>query len=199
MAKSGGDTGATHALSAGGTPLDILLERLAAEDGKAPGYARLHTRLVSYFRLRFPAEAESLADEVMDRLARRLGEGTIVASLAGYALGIARLVGMEAGARQRKERDAARDALAQLELSRPEPEFDPALPALRACLDALGPESAAFILDYHAADSGTTRITRRQALAERLGLSLNALRNRALRLRIGLEKCVRERLRAEMK
>jgi DNA-directed RNA polymerase specialized sigma24 family protein len=198
MTNAGGDDGTIEARSARAAPLDALLERLAADGDVAPAYARLHLRLTTFFRLRFPAEAESLADEVMDRLARRLGGGTTVLSLAGYALGIARLVAMEAGARQRKERDAARDAVMELELSRPEAEFDPAIPALRSCLGGLDPESAALMLEYYGADSGAARIAGRQALAERLGLSLNALRNRALRLRIGLEQCVRERLQAEI-
>src|ERR1700679_829520 len=111
MTNAGGDKGSTEARSARAAPLDALLERLAADGDVAPAYARLHMRLVTFFRLRLPADAESLADEVMDRLARRLGDGTTVLSLAGYALGIARLVGMEAGARQRRERDAAREAL----------------------------------------------------------------------------------------
>jgi DNA-directed RNA polymerase specialized sigma24 family protein len=198
MTNAGGDIGATEALSAREAPLDTLLERLAAEGDVAPAYGRLHLRLVTYFRLRFPAEAETLADEVIDRLARRLDDGTPVVSLAGYALGIARLLVLEAGARQRKERDAAREATLQRELSQQEVEPDPAAPALRTCLEAIGSESAAFILEYYAADGGATRIARRQALAERLGMSLNALRNRALRIRVGLEKCVRARLQAEI-
>jgi DNA-directed RNA polymerase specialized sigma24 family protein len=196
MTDAGGDMATKEASSPRAAPLDILLTRLAAGGDVAPEYERLRLRLVTYFRLRFPADAEALADEAIDRLARRLNDGTAVLNLAGYALGIARLLVLETGARRRKERDAAGEAL--LELDQQEAEPDPAMPALRACLEAIGPESAAFILDYYAADTGATRIARRQALAQRSGMSLNALRNRALRIRMGLEKCVRARLQAGM-
>jgi DNA-directed RNA polymerase specialized sigma24 family protein len=198
MTDAGGDIGTKEALSPRAAPLDILLTRLAAGGDVAPEYERLRLRLVTYFRLRFPADAEALADEAIDRLARRLNDGTPVLNLAGYALGIARLLVLETGARRRKERDAAGEALLEIELDQQEAEPDPAMPALRACLEAIGPESAAFILDYYAADTGATRIARRQALAQRSGMSLNALRNRALRIRMGLEKCVRARLQAGM-
>jgi hypothetical protein len=177
MTDAGGDIGTKEALSPRAAPLDILLTRLAAGGDVAPEYERLRLRLVTYFRLRFPADAEALADEAIDRLARRL---------------------LETGARRRKERDAAGEALLEIELDQQEAEPDPAMPALRACLEAIGPESAALILDYYAADTGATRIARRQALAQRSGMSLNALRNRALRIRMGLEKCVRARLQAGM-
>ena len=48
-------------------------------------------------------------------------------------------------------------------------------------------------LDYYGAD-GAERIATRQRLAGERGISINALRNRALRLREALEDCVRKRL-----
>jgi hypothetical protein len=65
--------------------------------------------------------------------------------------------------------------------------------ALEACLDTLAKADAALILDYYGAD-GSARIRLRQQLADSLGLSLNALRNRALRLRGKLEECALSRL-----
>jgi DNA-directed RNA polymerase specialized sigma24 family protein len=196
MTNSGGDSDVRDAPSTRAAPLETLLERLAAGGDAAPAYEHLRLRLVTYFRLRFPPEAEALADEAIDRLARRLDDGTPVLSLAGYALGIARLLVLETSARQSKERVAAREAMLEMQMHQQEVEPDPAQPALRQCLEAIGPESAAFILDYYGAESGATRIARRQALAEHSGLTLNALRNRALRIRIGLEKCVRARLQS---
>jgi DNA-directed RNA polymerase specialized sigma24 family protein len=196
MTDGGGDSGADEA-PARAAPLDNLLQRLGTGSEVAPAYERLRLRLVTYLRLRFPADAETLADEAIDRLARRLDDGVPVANLAGYALGIARLLVLETGARQSRERAAAREAMMRMELNEQADEPDPALPALRACLESIGPESAALIFEYYAADSGQARIARRQALAGRLGMSLNTLRNRALRIRIGLEKCVRERYRPE--
>jgi DNA-directed RNA polymerase specialized sigma24 family protein len=198
MTNAGGDIGTEEVAAARAAPLHNLLQRLAAAGDLAPAYEQLRLRLVTYFRLRFPTDAETLADEAIDRLGRRLDDGVPIANLAGYALGIARLLVLETGTRQRKERDAAREAMMQMELNLQEAEPDPAMPALRACLESIGADSAALILEYYAPDAGAARIARRQSLAERLGVSLNTLRNRALRIRIGLEKCVRARYPPEM-
>jgi len=196
MTDAGAEIGADERQPARANSLDPLLERLGVTGDVAPEYERLRSRLVVYFRLRFPADAEALADEAIDRLTRRLSEGTPVQNLAAYALGIARLIVLETNARQRKERDAAREALLQAELQEPEAEPDAALAALKACLEGLGTDAASLILEYYAADQGASRIERRQRLAERAGLSLNALRNRALRIRLSLESCVQARLEA---
>ena len=174
--------------------LHCLLERLGVGSDGASAYEQLRLRLVTFFRHRFPVEAEALADEAIDRLARRIEEGTAIENPASYALGIARFLVLEAGARQRKETQAARDALFELELNSSETESDPALPALRACLEAMDAESAQLILGYYGTDDGGSRIERRQRLAESFGVTLNALRNRALRTRLALEKCVSARL-----
>jgi len=174
--------------------LEPLFEHTSRCDSSTD-YSHLHLRLVTYFRLRFPAEAEALADETIDRLARRLQEGTPVENLAAYALGIARFVVLETNARQRKERDAAREMLLRMELGPDEP--DPLLPVLRRCLGNLDADSVQLIMNYYAVDPGIDRIKQRRTLAMRLGMSLNALRNRALRIRIALEKSVRAQLAQE--
>lgn len=175
----------------------ILLGRLAGSGAGALGYERLRMRLVAFFRLHFPAQAEDLADQALDRLARRLADGTSVDSPESYALGIARLLVLEEHSRQRKEQRVAIEAAREVELSRRDAEPDPAVPALRLCLESLDLETATFILDYYTADGGANRIERRQRLAEMSGVTLNALRNRALRIRMALEKCVRQRLQQE--
>lgn len=174
---------------------DLLLERLGQGGEGALGYERLRIRLVALCRVRFPAQAEALADEVLDRLARRLAEGTAIDNLAGYALGIARLLMLEEGNRQQKHRRAAIETAREI-MDQSEPEPDPILPVLQSCLEALGADSAAFILEYYGADGGVNRIERRQRLAQASGVSLNALRNRALRIRLSLEKCVSLRLQS---
>jgi DNA-directed RNA polymerase specialized sigma24 family protein len=181
-----------------GELLQSVLDRLARDRDVAAAYEQLRMRLVTFFRMSCPVEAEALADEAIDRLGRRLSDGTPVDNLGGYALGIARFLAMEASARRRKEQHAAREAMMEQEgdVDLEQAEFDPAVPALRVCLKCIDPESARFILEYYAADGGAARIERRRQLAERMGMTPNALRNRALRARIALEKCVRGRLRA---
>ena len=176
-------------------PLDALLLRLG-DDGGANAYEALRRRLIQFFRLHVPAEADDLADVVLDRLARKIADGTDVASVPSYALGIGRMLLHEAHARAARRRVAEADPTLA-----PESDDDDdatmaherMLGALGRCLDAAGASSRELILRYYG-ENGAARIATRKSLADAAGISVNALRNRALRLRESLEACVRGRL-----
>ena len=176
-------------------PFATLLRRLARDGHAQVGYERLRHRLIQFFRLHLPADADDLADMALDRIARRLHEGVEIEHLPAYALGVARLLVLEArtrlAKRQRAERALAADE-DDNEAASAAASLEAASSALATCLDQLGAQARALILDYYGAD-GARRIQARQRLAAELGSSLNALRNRALRLRERLERCVRER------
>ena len=177
-----------------GPRLVALLQRLDREGRPVEAaYERIRRRLIAYMRLHLPAHAESLADTVLDRLGKRLQDGIEIQDVAHYALGIARLLVLETRARLERERLAAEESERQLGLGASERETELAHAALADCLEELGPASAALLLEYYSADGGA-RIERRQVLAARLGISLNALRNRALRMRGLLETCTAGRL-----
>lgn len=215
-------------VDAGGRPdeadgtLAALLRRLGVE-GEPGGvvYERLRLRLVAFLRLHVRGEAESLADVALDRLARRVHEGTVIDSLPSYALGIARLLVREEQARRVRERRALEGLGHETNLAAQPVAGDThdgtafaspggsdgdgaddaadaavdavALAALNACLESLDDAARRLVLEYYLAD-GLARIPARQRLAAALGLSLNALRNRALRLRARLETCVAAKL-----
>ena len=174
-----------------------LLSRLAADGGDATAYESLRRRLIQLLRLHVPAEADDLADVVLDRLARRIHEGTEVASVPSYALGIARMVLHEARAKAARRHVAEADPTLVPDDGTAEDtnELESVLAALRACLDAAGTNARALILAYYGGD-GAVRIATRKRLADEHGISLNALRNRALRLRDALEECVRRRTKS---
>ncbi len=180
----------------GANPLSTLLARLA-NDGTTAGeaYEILRRRLVTYFRLHFPASAEMLADEALDRLGRRAGEGTSIDNVALYALGIARLLVQETRGRLAREQRAIEESARRATLADDPAEIEMQQRALSACLEQLGAAPASLLLEYYGAD-GAARIDGRKRLADSLGLTLNALRNRALRWRGALEQCVRGRLEA---
>lgn len=185
---------------AGAVPADAaflaLLARLGS-DGEAAEtvYERLRRRLITYMRLHLPAEADDLADRTLDRMARRIHEGTSVQNVYSYALGVARMLVLEARARYSREQQSILEQAPLLEHSPPEEEGDAeiVLSALQGCLEHLGPAAADLILAYYGGE-GSARIEKRRRLAEELGLSVNALRNRALRLREALERCARKKL-----
>ncbi len=77
--------------------LSLLLGALDDRDGSQ--YERLRTKLIFFFARRLLAVPEDLADEVLDRLAQRLTQGTDLKSIQAFALGIARYVAQEQRAR----------------------------------------------------------------------------------------------------
>ncbi len=175
-----------------------LLQRLGAE-GPPPAvmYEQLRRRLIVYFRLQLPAEAEALADETLDRVARKLEQGTGVQQLQRYVYGVARLVCLEARAREQKMHQAVLDPTLALHsgLGAADEAADEAalLAALNTCLGQLGVRSSELILRYYAGQ-GAAGQRARQGLAQEWNISINALRNKALRIRQALEQCVRRRL-----
>jgi DNA-directed RNA polymerase specialized sigma24 family protein len=179
-----------------GSALDFLLQRLGTEDRLGESiYEELRRRLIVFFQLHVPAEAEALADATFDRLAHKLEEGTTIRDVRQYALGIARMLLLEARTRLAREQQAIHDpSLA--------PDYDEersrrkelVFAALSECLEQLGPNSERLILAYYGEDGGG-HIPARRKLALHFGISLNALKNRALRLRQTLERCVSQRLK----
>lgn len=185
--------------SPGATRLAALLARLdGASQSAGHAYEQLRGRLVQYFRLSLPVRAEELADESLDRLARRIDD-VAIDDPARYVLGIARLVLKEAQ-QQRSRQQRALDDPTLLTDDADDPcvveeteQRERALLALRHCLAQAGDASTRLILDYYGGD-GAQHIALRVQLAERLGIGINALRNRALRLRSQLQNCVERRL-----
>ena len=62
---------------------------------------------------------------------------------------------------------------------------------LRNCLQTLSPDNRQLILQYYQGEKGE-KIQNRKKLIERLGVPVNTLRMRALRLRERLQSCVEE-------
>lgn len=177
------------------SPFDALLARLAGDGDEGVAYETLRRRLIRFFDVYMPADADELADVALDRVARRIHEGVDVASILSYTLGVARMVLHEARARAARRRIVEADPTLVPEEDDGARGIEIALRALSHCLDAAGGDARALILEYYGAD-GASRIALRQRLAGERGISLNALRNRALRLREALEDCVRKRLGA---
>lgn len=158
-------------------------------DSSGERYVDMRRRLVAYFARKRCAGAEDLADETLNRVARRLEEeGTIVdAPPARYCYIVARFVFLEALRHSAATDHSSRDVVAVQPVI--ESADAPALDCLDRCLAALPERDRALILDYYAVDS-STKAERRRVLASRLNLSANALTIRASRIRSRLEACV---------
>jgi DNA-directed RNA polymerase specialized sigma24 family protein len=164
-------------------------------DQAAVKYEAIRRRLVRLFEWRGFGEAEDLADETMDRVARRLQEGTKVhvTDPYGYFCGVAHLVSKEVARRVARERAALeREDWQPAPPAGDEEEEDDRLACLRHCLERLPDDQRLLVLRYHQEDD---HIRSRQTLAEDLGVPMNALRIRVHRIRRKLEECVARCLR----
>jgi DNA-directed RNA polymerase specialized sigma24 family protein len=144
-------------------------------------YEALRRKLIDLFTWEHYESPEELADETLNRLAKRLSEGVSLegSSADRYAFGIARFL-MREESRSRRNRELALKEIARLQPQRPA--GSEMLEALTRCLDALPYDSRKLLDQYYTED--------RTALASSLDISLNALRNRVMRLRERLYNCV---------
>jgi DNA-directed RNA polymerase specialized sigma24 family protein len=175
-----------------GPHFEILLKRLGGDtDTGAREYDVVRRKLTGFFVRRGCRWAEKLADDTIDRVARRLGEGEAVVHLNAYFYGVARLVLLESRRHEAREQEAHREHV-------PAP-MDDGAPAWRekriACLDrclaTLPHESRDLVVKYH-----RVQLEGRKQLADLLGITYVSLKTRAHRVRTQLAGCVSECLQA---
>jgi len=164
-----------------------LLEAFDADQEIAgEKYLALRRRLTDLFAWQGCEEPEDLAYETLNRIARKLSENQTIQDLGAYALGVARMIVHEAKRSQRDKMSTIRELkiIGGQEKQDPElPKLDPdMLEKVSRCLAALPAENRLLIERYYAEDLET--------LAREAGISVNALRNRAMRIRKRLFECV---------
>jgi DNA-directed RNA polymerase specialized sigma24 family protein len=180
---------------------DTLLARLDPDRERAAAlYEHIRRALITFFECRGSRTADEHADTTINRAARRLIEGTEIhtGNPASYFYGVAKNV-------LRESWDAAARGTSQLDTEAAEQiAIDPhrlhdelaarrlrerRLECLERCLSGLSGDHQSLINEYY---QGETRlkIANRKRLADRLGIPINALRIRVLRLRERLEGCV---------
>jgi len=165
-------------------------------DSQGERYLDIRERLVHYFARRDAPVPDDLADETLNRVARRLEENGSIDDVAParYCYIVAKFVLLEALRRRNRQpgmaltadHDAeAAPAAAGADVTE---ERERTFACLERCLEAHPRAERDLILGYY--QSGNARAQRR-ALAAQLGLNSNSLAIRACRLRSRLEKCVR--------
>lgn len=168
-----------------------LLAFLDADPDQAgEKYETTRRMLIKFFDWRGAFLLEDLADETLNRVARKIDEGDEIRDFLNYCYGVARLVFLES----LKRPDRKREPLEELELVLAAPEErqeddDQQYECFEGCLETLPPESREIITQYYQ-DEKRDKIDHRKQLADSLGIPLNALRSRAQRVRDRLEKCV---------
>lgn len=151
-------------------------------------YEEIRLRLIKIFTCRGCVTPEDLADDTINRVARKVPEiaPSYVGDPALYFLGVAHNVCLEYFRK------------------RPEPD-PPPLPdnperkehlddCLDRCMQRLTSKNRQLILEYYREEK-PSKIDHRKELAQRLGIALNALRIQACRIRASLQECVFECLK----
>jgi RNA polymerase sigma factor (sigma-70 family) len=169
--------------------LESLLARLGGDrESAAQDYDAIRRKLVGFFERRNAPGPEALADETIDRVARRLDEGESVEYLRAYFYGVAKRVMMES-ARRRFHQETAERQMAAVAAPFAAPDADerddPAFSCLERCLNELPPESRELIVAYYQAGPAE-----RRRLAARLAMTYTGLKSQAHRIRVRLGTCV---------
>jgi len=163
---------------------DRLLNWLDADrEGAGLLYEKIRWRLVTILASRGCVLAEELADETIDRVARRIAdiEQTYVGDKSIYFLGVMNNVHHEY---------LRRPAAPHLIDTSDNVETREAIHlCLDNCLENLAPYARQLIERYYAADK-KAKIDLRKVIARELGIKPATLRLRALRIREKLQTCI---------
>lgn len=173
--------------------LETLLRQLGPDrDWAGFRYEQLRERLVSVFSYRGCRNPEDLADETMDRVARKLAEEPAMLNgedPAKLIFGIAWNVARESFRRRRTV--ALPDDWDAPDLSSASDSDEPHAEqqdCVDHCLAAIPQKHRDLVLRYYA-ENRRARISTRSMLARGLAISPNALRLKIHRITIGLRTC----------
>lgn len=167
---------------------DGLLESLDSDrDSAGAIYQETRGKLTRFFEWRGCPFPEDHADETINRVAKRISEGEDIRDLPKYFFGVARLLFLEIQKERARELQALNNLPAAVSSS-PDSRAQ-GLDCLRHCLESISSNQRDLIIGYYQGEK-SNKIKNRQRLSERLQISINTLRMRALRLREQLEECV---------
>lgn len=160
-------------------------------ESAAKKYLEIRSNLTRFFEWRGCSFPEDHADETINRIAKRVAEGEVILNHSGYAMGVARLLLLEINkGRQREQLALAEIGTAGEAYMEPD-DGEGRLVCLRSCLEGLSSDNRQLILEYYQGEKGE-KIKNRKKLLENLGIPVNTLRMRALRLRERLQLCVEQ-------
>jgi len=172
---------------------DKLLARLSSEQEEAGvRYLELRLRIVKFFEWKNSPSPEDHADEVINRVARRIDEGEDVRNVFSYALEVARFLMLEVWHQPVVEQEPEEGFAEQSAAPAPETEADlreQRLGCLERCMESLPTKKRTLIREYYQGEK-REKIDNRKRLAKRFGLTPNALKIRVCYIKIELEKCI---------
>ena len=175
---------------------ELLLKQFHDDlDEAARRYISVYGKLMRYFDWRGCTRPDWYADETMTRIARRIEQGATITNFQGFMFGIAKKMAIEALRDQEKERKIL-SCLSQVETSHGCAYEESLFERFEAGLLKLPPDSRRLLIAYYATgDEKNTKL--RRELAQREGISPNALRGRVHRWKSLLEAYIAADLKKE--
>lgn len=171
---------------------DDLLSWLAP-DRSAAGeeYVRIRDGLIRFFRIKGCHEPESLADETIIRLARKLKslDTSKNYKYLTYFYGFAKNIFLEYLADVRKSPIQLESELTLLQEDPADENNDLRFACLDKCMAALKSDEAVLITAYFSYDEGE-KLEARQKLAKKLNITTGNLHIRVFRIKNKLRKCI---------
>jgi DNA-directed RNA polymerase specialized sigma24 family protein len=145
-------------------------------------YEKLRARLIYFFERKGCRIPTDLSDETINRIARKVEEGLEIEDVFKFSYGVARLVLLEHWRDPKREWDQLDQRLSSPKSDR---EFDDhRMQCMEKCLQSLPSEDRDLIVKNCILDKKG-----KEELAGSLGLTMNALRIRAFRIRTRLHEC----------
>jgi DNA-directed RNA polymerase specialized sigma24 family protein len=151
-------------------------------------YELLRLKLIKYFSLRACLEAEELADETLNRLAKKIAEGEEIRELLRYCYGLARWIYVEYR-RNPQSNQIPVDNMSVTPVIPPDPLVEKERQeCFHHCLGRLTVEEKETIIKY-CDDADQPHQWARRDLVEQLKISSTALRIRVSRIKKKLKAC----------
>lgn len=158
------------------------------QEPAAQKYEKIRSRLIRVFAGRGCYEAEDLADETINRVTLKVAQikDTYVGETALYFYGVADKLHLEW---LRKQKKGGFVELKETGRYEEEKESDEDYECLEKCLKTLPSDLRELIVEYYRGEK-RAKIEHHKNLAEKWGLSVNALQTKTCRIRATLRKCV---------
>jgi len=165
----------------------LLLAALGDHDGSQ--YEKLRAKLIFFFSRRLMGFPEDLADEVLDRLAQRLAQGTEMNSVEAFALGIARFVVQEQHGRKVHVDGVDPDYFDNVPAPSATLNREEDIVRMEECLKKLSRTESRLLRGYYLV-AGRNLMDARKKLSATLGISATTLRQRVFLARQRLRDCM---------
>jgi len=170
---------------------DKLLSNLDPNyERAAEKYVTFYSKLLKFFEWRGCVVPDLYVDETINRVTRKIEQGTLVDNFQGFLYGVAKNVLREALKQDNEVKTSIDDGTFGHIPQPEEVEPDYRLECIEVCLLQLPTAGRELLLAYY--ETGPSLLRQRRELARRQGVSLVTLRVQVHRLRRTLEQYVTE-------